>query len=330
MSIASLKRASTAISNQYRATADAEDKKRSYGDENYWSPVLDKSGVGSAVIRFLPGIPLTDRDDPNFNTPYVQSLIRIAIEESAGSDAVFEPGWVRKWQHGFQGPSGQWYIENSRNSMESDSERVADPVSDFNSKLWRTKDENLQAQVRKQKRKLLYISNIQVLKHPARPEDEGKVFLFAYGQKIMDKIKALMNPADKDQQAIPVFDLWQGANFRLKIRKVSGYRNYDDSLFDPPKALSNNDDELEAIYGKCHSLLQEVGLNKFKSYEELEKRLNDVLDDSRAPVARAAETPVEEKSEETTAEEPPFDMDEDKPSTTTSARDFFAKLKKPA
>jgi hypothetical protein len=319
MSIANLKRASAATFQQTRANVDADTSKRSYADERYWQPVVDKNNNGSAIIRFLPGILITNPDHPDYNSPYVQSLLRTAKVDDGLP--VYEPPYVRKWTHGFKGPTGQWYIENNRNSLGTKEDPITDPCTDYNASLWKTKEAALMEIARKQKRKLLYISNVEVIKHAARPEDEGKVFLFAYGKKVFDKIDSAMNPdADDDVEPVDVFNLWKGANFLLKIKNVEGFRNYDDSKFNTPKPLRDSDDELEAIFNTEHSLLAEVSNDKFKSYDELEQHLHQVLnlkgrDVDNEPVPRAtgpaprSVTRVSAPVAET--EEPPFDVDED-------------------
>ena len=216
-------------------------------DNRFWSPTVDKAGNGYAVIRFLPA--------PD------------------GEDTAF----VRLFRHAFKGPSGQWYIENSRSTLGNGEK---DPVGEMNSRLWNeTDDDNSpqRKQARAQKRKLEYISNIYVVKDPGNPDNEGKVFLYKYGKKIWDKIQGAMYPEFEDEEGFNPFDLWEGADFKLKIRQVEGYRNYDKSEFDRPSALFNDDDKLEGVWKQEHSLAELVALDKFKSYDELAKRLSQVL-----------------------------------------------------
>jgi hypothetical protein len=211
-------------------------------DERFWEPTVDKAGNGYAVIRFLPA--------------------------PKGEDFPF----VRVFSHGFKGPTGSWYIENSLTTIGK-----SDPCSDYNTMLWNSGSESDKEQARIQKRKLHFISNILVVKDSENPENEGKVFLYKYGKKIFDKINDLMNPQFDDEEPINPFDLWEGANFKLKIRKVEGYRNYDKSEFDSPAAISDDDDELEAIWAKEHSLQEFIDPKNFKTYEELKTKLNRVL-----------------------------------------------------
>jgi hypothetical protein len=215
-------------------------------DNRFWYPNVDKVGNGYAVIRFLPA----PGDEP---VPF-----------------------VRVWEHGFKGPTGQWYIEKSLTTIGK-----PDPVSEINSKLWNmSEDDNspTRKQARDQKRKLVYISNIYVIEDKANPENNGKVFLFKFGKKIFDKINEAMNPQFADEDALNPFDLWDGANFKLKIRNVEGYRNYDKSEFASPSPLFNDDEELEAVWKQEHSLQAFLSESNFKSYEELKKRLELVLD----------------------------------------------------
>lgn len=210
-------------------------------DDRYWKPETDKAGNGYAVIRFLPA--------------------------PQGEDVPF----VRIWNHGFQGPGG-WYIENSLTTIGQQ-----DPVGEYNSKLWNSGNESDKDIVRKQKRRLTYISNIYIVSDPSNPQNEGKVFLYKYGKKIFDKINEQMNPTFQDETAVNPFDLWEGANFKMKIRHVEGYRNYDKSEFDLPTPLLEDDDEMEKVWNSQHSLAAFIAPDQFKSYDQLKARLDRVL-----------------------------------------------------
>ena len=210
-------------------------------DERLWKPEMDKTGVGSATIRFLPA-----------------------------PDGEEVP-WVKMYSHAFQG-NGGWYIENSLTTVGQ-----KDPVSEYNRGLWNTGNEKDKETVRKQKRKLSYYSNIYVVKDPANPSNEGKVFLFKYGKKIFDKILNAMQPEFDDEDPINPFDFWVGANFKIKIVKKDGYWNYDKSEFDRVAPLLEDDDALEALWKKEYSLSAVTAPDQFKTYEELERRMNMVL-----------------------------------------------------
>lgn len=231
-------------------------------DERFWQPTVDKSGSGYAVFRFLP--------------------------EFDGEPSPY----VRLFEHGFKGPTGQWYIENCRTTLGKD---VPDPVAELNSQLWNsTEDDNHpnRKQAREQKRKLGFISNIYIISDPAAPENNGTVRLYKYGKKIFDKLTAVMTPEFDDEGRTPEnpnynptnafnpFDLWDGATFKLKIRKFEGYRNYDKSEFDDPAPLFDDDDKLEAVYKKILPLAEFIDPKNFKSYDELKARLNLVLGNS--------------------------------------------------
>jgi len=215
------------------------------GDERTWKLDVDKSGNGYAVIRFLPA--------------------------PEGEDLPF----VKLYSHAFQGPGG-WYIENSLTTLGQ-----KDPVSEYNTQLWNNGTDAGKETARKQKRKLTYMSNIYVVKDPANPENEGKVFLFKYGKKIFDKLTAAMQPEFEDEEAIDPFDFWQGANFKLKAKNVAGYRNYDSSEFAAVSPLLDDDDALEALWKKQFSLAEIVSTDQFKTYEDLKKRLEYVLGSKR-------------------------------------------------
>ena len=218
------------------------DTKKSYKDERLWKPVVDKSGNGYAVIRFLP-----------------------AVE---GEDMP----WAKVWNHAFQGPTGQWYIENSLTTVGKN-----DPVSEMNSAYWNSGVESDKEIARRQKRKLQYFANILVIEDSSNPENEGKVMLYRFGKKIFDKCMEAMQPAFKDETAVNPFDFWEGANFKLKIRKVDGYWNYDKSEFSAPSPLFDDDDKLEEVWNKEYPLAEFSAATNFKSYDELKSRLDIVL-----------------------------------------------------
>ena len=228
-------------------------------EDNFWKPEVDKAGNGYAVIRFLPQ-PSVDGDD--------------ALP------------WAKVFNHGFQGPGG-WYIENSLTTLGQ-----KDPVSEYNSQLWNSGIEANKEVARKQKRRLSYIANIYVVEDSKNPQNEGKVFLYKFGKKIFDKITEAMNPAFEDEKAVNPFDLWVGANFKLKIRKVEGYQNYDKSEFESPSPLLSDDEKLEAIWKKEYSLKEFLAPENFKSYDELKARLDKVLGLDGSPVV--AKTTVEQ------------------------------------
>ena len=243
MSLASLKRKNNLDSLLDAAQKEnAPQEKKSYVDERLWRPQLDKSGNGYAVIRFLP--PCDGENLP----------------------------WAKLWSHAFQGPTGQWYIENSLTTLGQ-----KDPVSEHNTRLWNSGVESDKEIARKQKRKLQYYSNIYVVSDTKNPANEGKVFLYRFGKKIFDKLMEAMQPAFEDETPLNPFDFWTGANFKLKIRMVDGYWNYDKSEFEIGSPLSDNDDELEKVYKSQYSLNEFTAPTNFKSYDELKTRLDMVL-----------------------------------------------------
>ena len=267
MSFASLKKQSKLGSLTQKLVKEVEKMNNNggQGDDRLWKLEVDKSGNGYAVIRFLPA--------PD------------------GEDLPF----VKLYSHAFQGPGG-WYIENSLTTLGQ-----KDPVSEHNSELWNNGTDAGKDTARKQKRKLTYISNIYVVKDPANPENEGKVFLYKYGKKIFDKLTAAMQPEFEDEEAIDPFDFWQGANFKLKAKNVAGYRNYDSSEFASTSALLDDDDALEAVWKKQYSLAELVAADQFKSYDELKTRLNSVLG-NRTQVRQDPEV-VDEDNDRGSAEE---------------------------
>ena len=227
-------------------TENKDQNKSKYQDERFWKPELDKTGNGYAVIRFLP-----------------------AVE---GEDLP----WQRVWSHAFQDVGG-WYIENSLTTLGQ-----KDPVSEENTRLWNTGLDSDKEIARKRKRKLSYYANILVQSDPKHPENEGKVFLFKFGKKIFDKIAEKMTPAFEDESPVNPFDFWKGANFKLKIRKVDGYWNYDKSEFEPVSRLKPTDEEIDKIWKSQYALKPFIDPSNFKSYDELKEKLNKTLTGQRS------------------------------------------------
>ena len=225
------------------AVSTTKKESNSYGDDRFWKPTRDKAGNGYAVIRFLPC--------------------------TEGEDLP----WVRYWDHGFKGPNGLWYIENSLTSIGQ-----PDPVSEMNSVLWNSGRDEDKTIARDRKRRLHYVSNVLVVSDPSNPENEGKVFLYTFGKKIFDKIMEAMQPAFEDETPCNPYDFWEGADFKIKIRKVEGWVNYDKSEFSKPTALHDGDENrLEDVYGKLYALQDFLKPENYKSYDELKTKLNRVL-----------------------------------------------------
>jgi len=243
--------------------ASGGQEKKSYEDDRFWQPQVDKAGNGYAVIRFLPA--------------------------AQGEELP----WIRYWDHGFKGPTGRWYIENSLTTIGQ-----KDPVSDLNSKLWNTGREEDKEMVRARKRRLHYVANILIISDPANPANDGQVKLFKFGKKIFDKVLDVMQPAFQDEKPVNPFDFWEGADFKLKIRNVEGYRNYDKSEFASPAPLFGGDDKkLESVYAKLHSLQEFLDPKNFKSYAELERKLKEVLGEAGQVLTTAEQTDLDEKTE---------------------------------
>ena len=271
-------------------------EKQSYVDERLWKPELDKSGNGYAIIRFLPA-----------------------------PDGVEMP-WVKLWIHAFQGPTGKWYIENSLTTLNQ-----KDPVSEYNSKLWNSGVESDKEIARKQKRKLQYYSNIYVVSDPKHPENEGKVFLFRYGKKIYEKVMEALQPQFEDETPVNPFDFWEGANFKLKIRKVDGYWNYDKSEFDSASKLNEDDSELDKIWKSEYSLKDFLAASNFKTYDELKNRLDDVLTGSQSTSGSAENVELDD-TPEVDVEDKQYVDNVVKTTSTESddSLDYFQKLAKEA
>ena len=255
MSFAALKTNRTDLSKLVQAASSGpgeQTKTDNRNDERFWQPTRDKAGNGYAVVRFLPG------------------------------DAEAPTPWVRYWDHFFKGPTGQWYVEKSLTSIGQ-----ADPLSESNSKLWNEDgSEEAKRIVRERKRNLRYIANVLIVSDPSAPENEGQVKLYRFGKKIFDKIMDSMQPQFPDEAPVNPFDMWQGADFTIKIRKVEGYPNYDASSFKSPAQVAGDDDQLEAIYNKQHDCNEWTDPKNFKTYDELKSRLALVLGESAPRTVR--------------------------------------------
>ena len=260
MSFADLKRNRTDLSKlvaQAQETSGATQTQRQSDDPRFWMPTRDKAGNGYAVIRFLPG------------------------------DAAAATPWIRYWDHAFKGPTGQWYIEKSLTSIGQQ-----DPLSELNSKMWNSGVESDKTIVRQRKRNLRYVANVLIVSDPSAPENEGQVKLYRFGKKIFDKIMDSMQPQFPDEKPVNPFDMWEGADFTVKIRKVEGYPNYDASSFKAPAAVPGSDQELEEMYNKQHILNEWVDPKNYKTYDELKSRLAMVLGE-QAPRTMKQEASLE-------------------------------------
>ena len=268
-------------------------KAKDYKDDRFWRPEQDKSGNGFAIIRFLP--PVDGEDVP----------------------------WVKMYNHAFQGPGG-WYIENSLTSIGQ-----KDPVGELNNQLWNSGLESDKDLARIRKRKLTYIANIYVVSDPANPQNEGKVFLYKFGTKIFEKIQEAMKPEFNDEEPINPFDFWKGANFRIKIRKVGGFTNYDKSEFDSQSVLSDDDAKLEKIWKSQHALLPLVDASNFKTYEELKSRMYEVLGGDVRGTAPSSQKTAEDVADELTEKKPSLKSKkpaEDDVDEESDALSYFQKL----
>ena len=292
MSFENLKRNRDQISKLVQAaeSVGGSTETKSYVDERLWKPTVDKAGNGYAVLRFLPAT------------------------EGA------ELPWVRYWDHGFKGPTGLWYIENSLTSIGQ-----PDPVGELNSKLWNSGIDADKEKARSQKRRLHYVTNVLVLQDPSNPQNEGKVFLYKFGKKIFDKLMDSMQPEFADESPVNPFDMWEGADFKLKIRNVEGYRNYDKSEFSSPSSLYDGDDSrLESVYNQLHNLNEFVDPS---NYNELKSKLMRVLGEEanagvftvkqEAQINEPVSTPEPQKLEPVTADQ----MDDE-----DDTMSYFAKL----
>jgi len=241
------------ISTEFNKIANPQSESKSYQDDRFWKLEADKAGNATATIRFLP---------------------------RAEGD---ELPWVRVFNHGFQGPTGKWYIENSLTTIGEN-----DPVGELNSRLWNTGNDADKEVARKQKRRLQYIANVLIVSDPKHPENEGQVRLYKFGKKIFDKIMDKARPTFEDETPVNVFDLWEGADFKLRQRKVEGYPNYDQSVFNAPAPVSEDEEEILKVVNAQHKLAEFIDKKNFKTYEELSRKLVSVLNSEMAAPAPSA------------------------------------------
>jgi hypothetical protein len=287
MSFADFKKRSQSSIGDLTKKIEQLNKKDSYKDDRFWRPELDKSSNGYAVIRFLPA--------------------------TEGEDLP----WAKYYSHGFKGKGG-WYIEKSRTTIGE-----KDPVSEMNTELWNSGVEKDKDIARERKRRLHYVSNILVVSDPANPQNEGKVFLYKFGKKIFDKIQEAMQPEFEDEDPINPFDFWKGANFKLKIRKVAGFVNYDKSEFESASVLFAGDDEqLEELWNKEIPLGEFIAPGNFKSYDELKTKFQNVIGSDIRSTETVQSTVEDVSSTETKSEEDTGDTEE------TDALDYFERLAK--
>jgi hypothetical protein len=249
------------ISQEFEKVANPNSDSKSYGEDRFWKLEADKVGNASATIRFLPR----------------------TVKTVDGKEQMDELPWVRVFSHGFQGPTGKWYIENSLTTINE-----TDPVGELNSRLWNSGSDADKEIARKQKRRLHYVANVLIVSDPKHPENEGQVRLFKFGKKIFDKIMDKARPTFEDETPVNVFDLWEGADFKLRQRKVEGYPNYDQSVFMAPAAVTEDEDQLLSIVNKQVLLSEFTDKKNFKTYDELARKLATVLDSEAAPAQSAA------------------------------------------
>ena len=248
------------IAGEFEKIANPQTESKSYGDDRFWKLEGDKAGNGTATIRFLP---------------------RVEGDELP---------WVRIFSHGFQGPTGKWYIENSLTTLGEN-----DPVGELNTQLWNSGSEANKEIARKQKRKLSFVANVLIVSDPKHPENEGQVKLFKFGKKIFDKIMDKARPTFEDEKPVNVFDFWEGANFKLRMRKKDGFTNYDESSFSDPVAISNDEEEILRVANAQFKLSEFTDRKNFKSYDELKRKLEEVLSGDSFSGKTAADVAEEDR-----------------------------------
>jgi hypothetical protein len=256
MSLANLKAKTANTLQTLKQQAQQKGQSQKAEDSRFWKPTFDKEkGTGSAIIRFLPA-------------PDGEDLPAIKI-----------------FSHGFKA-NGKWYIEKSRTTIGD----RKDPVYVLNGKLYNSGIESDKAISKMIKRKPTWIANVLVVNDPAKPECNGKVFLYEFGPSIDEMLQAAMFPIIDENDVDPVspidvFNPWEGADFVIKMHghKMPDGKGgemlvprYDKSSFKAPKAIGT-DEEIEAIWKQTHSLQAFLDEKEFKSVADLSKRLLEVF-----------------------------------------------------
>ena len=293
MSFSDLKKSrNNSMSKLIQAAEKVGGEKKGFADDNEWKITRDKAGNAYAVIRFLPA--------------------------AEGEDIP----WVQYWDHGFKGPGGKWYIEKSLTSLGQQ-----DPVSEYNSMLWNTGADEDKQTARDQKRRLHYASNVYVVSDPSNPQNEGKIFKYIYGKKIFDMIMDVMQPEFPDDAPMNPFDLWEGAEFKIKVRKVDGWVNYGSSVFSSPSEFLDGDEvALEEVFNKLHKLNDYIDPANYKTYAELETKMKQVLGQNAGPMTTAESVELDEIKPEPSLKSKDAPIETVKSSDDDDTMSYFSNL----
>lgn len=109
------------------------------------------------------------------------------------------------------------------------------PLCDTFWNLHNSKNPEIQDKKKLISRSTKYYSYVLVVSDEQKPENEGKIFVFPFGFKIYQKIKAMK---EAKRKPCNVEDLVHGANFELVIQEIGGYYNYDASKFESPEPIT--------------------------------------------------------------------------------------------
>ena len=243
--IAALKKSKNTDFSQLQAKVKEELAPVSYADNRFWKLERDAAGNASATIRFLRS---TEPDVP----PYVEYL-----------------------SYGFKGPTGNWYIERCLKTL-----KLPDPVYELNGRLYKSNNETDKLIAKNQRMVTNYVSNILVINDPKHPEKNGHVYLFKYGNQIHKIITDKIAPTFEDEEPVNVFCYWDGANLKLRMKNGENNRpNYLSSTWENPAPIGT-DEYIQTIASAQYNLSDEIAPSKFKTYEELKKRLDYVYNES--------------------------------------------------
>lgn len=267
--------------------------KNDYSDSRFWNPTKDDAGNGGALIRFLP-----QKD----------------IEKNPIAMVM---------QHFFK-ENGKWFNEKCPTTWDKEC-----PICDYCQPLWDFADNTPEKDSAfKYGRKKQYYANILVINDPSKPENNNKVFIFKFGAKIYEKIQNKVNPESELDTEVAVYDLWEGMNFKLKIKKVAGFPNYDSSEFDGPiGAISDDEKTMEEIYNQIYDLDEFIDEEKLckeedilsdKFYSFINKKKTNTQNTNKKETNKEEHKEEEHKEEEQNHKEEDIKLDPEKEEDATN------------
>ena len=254
MSLAQLKKKSTDISALQKSISEMKNKKSSSEDE-YWKLTCDAAGNGTAELRFLPAHP--DEDMPVVE---VHEYFFGKLDKALGKK--------------------KWYINRSLETIGK-----KDPVKEEYWACINKKTEEHKEMAKEIRDRQSFIVWVYIVDDKNAPENNGRVMKTKLSSSQWKFITDRINPDEMliEDGVVPidVFNLWEGANFKLRAYNGSNnMRTYDRSVWMEPGPLFKDDEKMEEVYSKVTGLKSEVdpdGPLYKKTYAELEEQLISVL-----------------------------------------------------